>query len=149
MWVGNDSTLILIGKRTGRQELQFTSKPRFFDAVQLSIQAVHHDKDASYQSFPLDEDTTIIFHYHDISIRLTLDQQSRLKIESETPLTEAEVFEVLANFVLKDGSKVSYLSFPPIDKHSTRKNKKLNYSSEAKRQEHLAPPSDDLELKNE
>ncbi|WP_040207095.1 hypothetical protein [Neobacillus jeddahensis] len=134
--MGKNTSIVLIGKRMGSQEFQFKSKPSFADAVQLSLKSRNQYKNASYQSFPLTEDTKIIFYYRDITIQLTLDQLSWVRIDSETPLTEEEVIDVSANFVLKEGSKITYLTMPPSRKKSYKKENKPDSSFVAKANKH-------------
>ncbi len=120
-------SFILIGKPTGAKELEITNKPSFYDAIQLSNQSLqrpHLHPNSPYHLIPLEDNTDLSFHYGNANIEVNYDQRSLSFVEVGQKLMEEEVFDVLANFVVKEGNKASYLGIPPYGKDPAKKTKK-------------------------
>ncbi|WP_223594789.1 hypothetical protein [Neobacillus bataviensis] len=126
------NSLIFIGEKKSKKNLQFTRKPSFYDAILLSNQSPQSPKAPSYQSIPLDSKANIQIHFYDSSIHLIYQKQSLKIFSRHRHLTETEVFDLFHHFAVKEGDKVSFLSFFPSGKASTRKRKKVRVLSEEK-----------------
>ncbi|MGG1679238.1 hypothetical protein ACIFOT_26455 [Neobacillus sp. NRS-1170] len=126
------NSLIFIGEKKCKKNLKFIRKPSFFDAILLSSQSPQSPKTPSYQSIPLDSKANIQIHFYDSNIHLIYQKQSLQIFSSHRHLTETEVFDLFHNFAVKEGDKVSYLSFFPSGKTSARKRKKVRVLSEEK-----------------
>jgi hypothetical protein len=119
--LNSNVSLVIIGKPIGKNHLQLLSKPGFSDAIQLlnhSSIGIRTDS-TFYQLIPLKDMDTISFHYNNIKIQASYDQQLLSFVEENRTEAEKRVFDVLANFVIKAGNKVSYLGIPPHYKDST------------------------------
>ncbi|MEH7334236.1 hypothetical protein V7161_16440 [Neobacillus drentensis] len=126
------NSLIFIGEKKSKKNLQFTRKPSFYDAILLSNQSPQSPKAPSYQSIPLDSKANIQFHFYDSNIHLIYQKQSLKIFSCHRQLTETEVFDLFHHFAVKEGDKVSFLSFFPSEKTSARKRKKVRVLSEEK-----------------
>jgi hypothetical protein len=118
-----------------KQELRITSKPSFYDALLLSNRSPQPTKDTSFQSIPICKKTIVSIRYRDDDIQLTYHGQSLQIFASNRELSEEEVLEVLHNFVVKEGNRVTYLRIFPNDKFRRRKRKGPRVIAECKKRE--------------
>lgn len=131
----NKRSLILIGKKIDKQELQITGKPSFFDAMQLAKQSITPTKNSPYQSIPLEDDKDISLIYEGCTVQVDLDKRSLSISKGESELTEKEAYDVLSNFVIKEGKRVSFLAFPPRRNTCPNNRQKVRALSEGKKLE--------------
>jgi hypothetical protein len=102
--------LIFIGEKNSKKECWIKSKPSFFDAVLLSNKSPHHTKSSPYQQISLDYYTELSFQFSDSDVQLKCDGETLQIIEGETQLSEDEVYDLINNFVIKQGSKITILN---------------------------------------
>lgn len=128
----NESSLILIGKQINDQELQITCKPSFSDAIQLTNQSLTSTKNSPYHCIPLEDDKNISLNYDGCSVHVDLNQRLIRIKEVLSELTNEEAFDLLSNFVIKEGNWVSFLGFPPQRNTCPNKRQKVRIIAEGK-----------------
>ncbi|MFK9091480.1 hypothetical protein [Bacillus salipaludis] len=128
----NKWSIILIGEKIDKKELQLTGKPSFHDAIQLTKQSPTPTKNSPYQSIPLADDKNISFIYDGCSVQVDHDKRVLSIKEGESKLTEKEAYDVLSHFVIKEGKRVSFLAFPPHRNTCPNKREKVRVLAEGK-----------------
>lgn len=118
------NSIIFLGKRSDENELMFSAKPGFFDALSLSEQpAPSH----LYHFISLDHAANETFHFHDpnLSKKLTLTFHHRsLNVTESGPLlTTGAVYNIFNHFLIKRGSRILFLTKNPNLKIKTRRRK--------------------------
>jgi len=131
----NKSAIILIGKQINNQELQITCKPSFSDAIQLTNHSLTLTKNSPYQCIPLEDDKNITLNYDGCSVHVDLNQRLIRIKEGASKLTEEEAFDLLSNFVIKEGDRVSFLGIPPHRNTCPKKWQKVRIIAEGKKLE--------------
>ncbi|MDR6999306.1 hypothetical protein [Neobacillus niacini] len=124
------SSLNFIGVRINNHEIMIKSKPGFFDALTLSK---HPSKNSFYQTIPLSDTQSVSFYYYNKRFQFTYQNQSFRLFEGNQRLSEHVVYNILNNFIVKEGNKASYLTSFPEDKIRTAKKKKTRVLAESKR----------------
>ena len=123
----HSSILMFIGEVIGSREIRITKKVSIHDAIILlekSFPNFPSSMDESYQSIPLEELADILIHLNHYHILLSYQQNSLQIVETSNFLTEEEIFEVLTNFIVRIGDKLTYLGTFPYSKARCRKRKK-------------------------
>ncbi|MBO0961000.1 hypothetical protein J1P26_14965 [Neobacillus sp. MM2021_6] len=128
--MNNTSSIILIGKKATNQELQITCKTSSFEEGQLIPKST---KNSPYRTIPLDDNANISFYFRDCNVEFNLDERSLSIAEGGRLLTEEDAFDVLADFAIKEGSKISFLRIPPLRKKRMGKREKVQVVSEEKK----------------
>lgn len=108
----NKLSIILIGEKIDKQELQLTGKPSFHDAIQLTKQSLTPTKNSPYQSIPIEDIKNISFIYFGCSVQVDHDKRVLSIKEGKSKLTEKEAYDAFSHFVIKEGKRVSFLAFP-------------------------------------
>ncbi|QCJ44805.1 hypothetical protein FAY30_24595 [Bacillus sp. S3] len=129
------NSIIVLGKQVDSRDSPITSKPSFHDALQLTHQSPTSSKDSSYQSFPLEDGTHISLHYSDYTFEASLENRTISISKDGGTLTEEEAYEELSHFIMKEGTKVSFLALPPHRKTRPRKRKNERVLEERKKLE--------------
>ncbi|MCL6573973.1 MAG: hypothetical protein K6T88_20200 [Bacillus sp. (in: Bacteria)] len=120
----NRNLLIFIGKQMSKEELRITHKPSFHDALLLSKQTPQPIKTKEYQTIPVCKKTIVTIRYRDDHIQLTYQGKSLQILPGKRNLSKKEVFELMKNFALKEGDRVTFLRTFPYGKSRLRKRKK-------------------------
>ncbi|MED1468980.1 hypothetical protein [Bacillus salipaludis] len=124
------SSLNFIGVRLSNREIMIKSKPGFFDALTLSK---HPSKSSFYQTIPLGDTHSVSIYYYNKRFQFTYQNHSFQLFEGNQQLSEQVVYNILNNFIVKEGNKASYLTSFPEDKIRTAKKKKTRVLAESKR----------------
>lgn len=128
--MNNTSSIILIGEKVDNQELQITSKTSSFEEGQL---IPNPTENSPYRSIPLEDDTNISFYFRGCSVQFNLEERSLSIVEVDRELTEEDALDVLADFAIKEGPRVSFLRIPPLRKTRTGKGQKVQIVAEEKK----------------
>ncbi|MDP4163249.1 MAG: hypothetical protein Q8898_09110 [Bacillota bacterium] len=113
-------SLIFIGERPGEKELKITSKPVFFDALQLSKASVLSPTITPYQFITLGRQNS--FYLNDFDIRLNLQSECISLIEADHNLTPKEALEIFSSFIIQQKNTYSFLAHIPNSKIKAREN---------------------------
>ncbi|EKN66505.1 hypothetical protein BABA_15387 [Neobacillus bataviensis LMG 21833] len=128
--MNNTNSIILIGEKVDNQELQITCKTNSFEEGQLIPKPTEN---SPYRSIPLEDDTNISFYFRGCSVRFNLEERSLSVVEVDRELTEDDAFDVLADFAIKEGNRISLLRIPPLRKTRTGKRQKVQIVAEEKK----------------
>jgi hypothetical protein len=128
----NKYSLIFIGEQMNKKVVRITNKPSFYDALLLSNQTPQPTKIIPYQSIPIRKNTTLSIRYRDDIIQLTYQGNSIQIIADNRELSEKEVFELLHNFAVKEGDRVTFLRTFCHSKTRLRKRKRHRVIEECK-----------------
>ena len=94
----NKRILFFIGEKQNEREIFIKEKPSFYDALLLSKVSLQPPESSSYQSIPLGDITKVLICF----------QENNSHQQSLT-LTEEAIYNLLNHFIVKEGSKTSYL----------------------------------------
>ncbi|OIK10627.1 hypothetical protein BIV60_20625 [Bacillus sp. MUM 116] len=124
------SSLNFKGVLLNHHEIIVKSKPRFSDALRI---LKHPSKNNFYQTIPLSETQFVAIYYQNRRFQFTYQNQSFLLFEGNQQLSEDAVYNIVNNFIVKEGNKVSYLTNFPEDKIRPAKRKKGRVLAVSKR----------------
>jgi len=117
----NKRILFFIGEKQNEREIFIKEKPSFYDALLLSKVSLQPPESSSYQSIPLGDITKVLICF----------QENNSHQQSLT-LTEEAIYNLLNHFIVKEGSKTSYLVNFSDDKIKRIKKKKQRISAVGK-----------------
>jgi hypothetical protein len=108
--------LIFIGEEHPEYNAKIAQPPGFFDALQLS----RNSDRSSYYMLPLDTHTSVTVNFNENqqnkAVQFTFHKQKILINEKAGTISEATAYKLLSCFLIKNGNKLLYLTFPPSDR---------------------------------
>ena len=120
------SILFFIGEKHRDQKLVIKGKPSFSDALLLTKLSTQPPKKSPYSSIPLGDITKVSINFHE-------DDLHQPSLEISGDVTEEAIFHLLNHFMIKEGSKTSFLVHSPNEKIRQTKKKKQLISAASKK----------------
>ncbi|AIE61512.1 hypothetical protein [Bacillus methanolicus] len=110
--------LIFIGEEHPEYNAKIAQSPGFFDALQLS----RNSAQTSYYILPLDTHTSVTVNFNEnrqnkaVQFTFNCHKQKILINEKAGTISEATAYKLLSCFLIKNGKKLMYLTFPPSNR---------------------------------
>jgi hypothetical protein len=124
-----ENTIIIFGKRVGKNKIIFNGKPSFFDAIRFSDSSPPQDGDFSSQYCPVTCTPNKTYHFHDPQlnqrIKFIIDHNKLIIFDSDNNLTPEAVDNIFKYFLIKKGNKMLFLTDVPNNKIKKREKDKL------------------------
>jgi hypothetical protein len=118
--INGENSIIIFGKRIGKNKIIFNGKPSFFDAIRFSDSSPPQDVDFSSQHIPVIHTPNKTYHLHDPllykSIKFILEHNKLIIIDSDNILTPEDVFNIFKCFLIKRGKRMLFLTDVPNNK---------------------------------
>jgi hypothetical protein len=124
-----ENSIIIFGKRLGKNKIIFNGKPSFFDAIRFSDSSPPQDIDYSSLYIPVTCTPNKTYHFHDpllyTSIKFIIDHNKLIIIDNDNILTSEAVYNIFKSLLIKKGKKMLFLTDVPNNKVITRNKDKL------------------------
>lgn len=115
--------LIFIGEEHPEYNAKIVHPPGFFDALQLSRNSFR----TSYRILPLRTQTRVTVNFVEnqqfkaVQFTFNIHNQKILINEKAGKISRATAYKLLSCFLIKNGNKLLYLTFPPSDRENAGK----------------------------
>ncbi|EIJ80355.1 hypothetical protein PB1_08337 [Bacillus methanolicus PB1] len=115
--------LIFIGEKDPEYNAKIAHPPGFFDALQLSRNSFR----TSYCILPLCTHTSVTVNFVEnqqvkaVQFTFNFHKQKILIKEKAGKISRATAYKLLSCFLIKNGNKLLYLTFPPGDRENFSK----------------------------
>jgi hypothetical protein len=131
-----ENSVIIFGKKLGKNEIILNGKPSFFDAIRFSDSSPPQDIDFSSLYIPVTCTPNKTYHFHDpllyTSIKFIIDHNKLIIIDSENTLTPEAVYNIFTYFLIKKGKRILFLTDVPNNKIIKREKDKLLWNNNEK-----------------